>query len=65
MNVIKLIDILKEYPDDMEVVARVAVKTSPTQYIEEREETDFDVWERNGKVAIDVDGVYFRDVYYN
>ena len=65
MNVIKLIDILKEYPDDTEVVVRVAVKTSPTQYIEEREETDFDVWERNGKVAIDVDGVYFRDVYYN
>jgi len=60
MYVIKLIDILKEYPDDMEVVARVATKTSPHQYVEEREETDFDVWERDGKVAIDIDGVYFH-----
>lgn len=60
MNVVELIDILKEYPDDMEVVARVAVKTSPRQLIEEEEEVDFDVWERNGKVAIDVNGVYFR-----
>lgn len=60
MKVKELIDILKEYPDDMEVVARVAVKTSPAQYVEEQEETGFDVWERDGKIAIDVDGVYFR-----
>lgn len=60
MNVVELIDILKEYPDDMEVVARVAVKTSPRQLVEEEEEVNFDVWEQNGKVAIDVDGVYFR-----
>ena len=60
MNVVELIDILKEYPDNMEVVARVAVKTSPRQLVEEEEEVNFDVWEQNGKVAIDVDGVYFR-----
>lgn len=60
MNVKELIDILKEYPDDMEVVARVAVKTSPRQYVEEQEETGFDVQERDGKIAIDVEGVYFH-----
>ena len=60
MKAIELIDILKEYPDDMEVVARVAVKTSPYQYVEEQEETGFDVQERDGKIAIDVEGVYFH-----
>ena len=60
MKVIELIDILKEYPDDMEVVAHVAVKTSPHQYVEEQEETGFDVEEQDGKIAIDVEGVYFH-----
>lgn len=60
MKVAELIDILKEYPDDMEVVARVAVKTSPHQYVEEQEETGFDVEEQDGKIAIDVEGVYFH-----
>lgn len=60
MKVAELIDILKEYPDDMEVVARVAVKTSPCQYVEEREETGFNVWEQDGKITIDIEGVYFH-----
>ena len=59
MKVIELIDILKEYPDDMEVVAHVT-KLGLCQNIKEREETGFDVQERDGKIVIDIDGVYFH-----
>jgi len=61
MKVVELIDILKKYPDDMEVVARIATKTNPYQYVEEQEEVGFSVWEeRDNKIAIDVEGVYFH-----
>lgn len=60
MKAIELMDILKEYPDDMEIVAHVAVKTSPHQYVEEQEETGFDIGEQNGKIVIDIEGVYFH-----